>query len=88
MVCQARVAHFTRMGNLRTPPRAASLPSSGPMGASVVSTSWKLLKIFSASGYVVLPFRRSVIREAEALKIWQPSPTKLTSRITPSSTLR
>src|SRR5262249_39375060 len=86
-VCQARVAHLTRAGYSRTPPKTRSFPRSLVAGTSVVSRSWKRSIVCRASSRV-LPFRVSVISEADAVEIAQPDPTKLMSRTTSPSSLR
>src|SRR6202165_6045037 len=84
-VCQHRLAHFTRAGYSRTPDSAASLPSSSAGGAaSSVRSSCTRSNSRSASARV-LPFTASVIREAEAVDIAHPWPSKRISLILSSS---
>src|SRR4029450_5308656 len=91
-VCQARLAHLTRAGNLHTPERIVSLPTPLPpcgpfLSASPVSILCTLSKSSLASASV-LPFNSAVIIDAEAFEIAQPDPWKLISLITPSSRSR
>ena len=67
-VCQARLAHFTRMGNSRTPVSAASLPSSDTStgwSGGAVTARWKRANSACASSGV-LPFTASVSSDADA----------------------
>src|SRR5262249_8164137 len=88
-VCQARLAHFTRAGNLHTPDRIASLPtpfSSG--GPFFLASPVSILCTFSKSSLAsasVLPFSSPLIIEDEALEMAHPDPWKLMSLITPFS---
>ena len=73
MVCQASVAHLTRMGNARTPESTCSRSSASASSAtaamsksSLVHIWWKFSNRARASG-PVLPRRMSVISEAEAI---------------------
>src|SRR5712692_6659375 len=86
-VCQASVAHFTRAGNSRTPENTTSLPRSFGNGRSVVRSSWNFASRVSASP-TVLPFKTSVIKDAEAVEIAHPAPWNVTLSITPSCSLR
>src|SRR6266699_5092011 len=82
-VCQARVAHLTRTGNLETPEKTASLPSSARVpfaGDWPVTSLWNWSKSLAASA-LVLPFTLCVIMDAEAVEIAHPEPWKLMSRI-------
>jgi hypothetical protein len=89
-VCHASVAHFTRIGNSRTPPNAASFPSpvagALPVGSDVRSV-WNFLKSDSTSSSV-RPFNVSVIIDAEAVEMAQPAPSKPASWMRPSRTFR
>src|SRR5262249_31106970 len=79
-VCQASVAHFTRMGNSRTPENTTSFPSRSGSGSapSSVSRRWNARNSRSTSARL-FPFRLSVIIDAEALEMAQPEPWKRTS---------
>src|ERR1017187_1341688 len=77
-VCHARVAHLPRAGESRTPQKTTSLPRSLLTAVSVVSNSWNFSSSLSAS-VRDLPLRLSVIREADAVEMAHPDPTKLTS---------
>src|SRR5579872_920907 len=78
-VCQQRLAHFTRAGYSRTPERAASLPRLESAAASCwVSRLWTLPNN-SPTCALSLPLTASVIRDAEAVEMAQPLPSKRTS---------
>src|ERR1051325_987267 len=80
--CHARLAHFTRNGNLDTPPSARSEPRSpcSDSGSSPITSLWKRSNNFSASARL-FPLTAAVISDADALEIAQPWPLKLTSAI-------
>src|SRR5213594_4309861 len=74
--CQLRLAHFTRVGNSRTPDNTASLPRPSVLTASDVSDvsmRWTPSNSRSASA-VVFPFKLSVIIEADAREMAHPDP--------------
>src|SRR3984893_4255009 len=84
-VCQARVAHLTRVGNSQTPDSTASLPTSSGFTSSfgpTVSRVWMWPKSASASSSF-LPLRAVVMSEAEAFEMAQPSPWQAMSSMTP-----
>src|ERR1700680_4570122 len=99
--CQARVAHLTRIGYSPTPAKAASLPSSSapppavsapprvepPPSGAPVTRAWKRSKRCRVSSSD-LPRSASVIIEAEAVEMAQPTPSKAISSIRPCSTRR
>src|ERR1700726_4050225 len=99
--CQARVAHLTRIGYSPTPAKAASLPSSSapppavsvpprvepPPSGAPVTRAWKRSKRRRVSSSD-LPRSASVIIEAEAVEMAQPTPSKAISSIRPCSTRR
>src|SRR5947208_5919923 len=86
-VCQQRLAHFTRAGNSRTPDSAASLPSAP--SASVPERVSSACTLSNSSRIAVrsLPLTASVIRDAEAVEMAQPRPSKrMSAARSPSST--
>src|SRR4029450_11375349 len=77
----ASVAHFTRIGNWRTPASTDSFPTS-PTGLSIeeVTMRWKRSNSALTSS-TVLPLTTSVISDADAFEIAQPDPSKDASTI-------
>src|SRR5512132_1004444 len=91
-VCHGRVAHLTRIGNSRTPSNTASLssPDSAPAAAAsslAVMPTWKRSNMARSSASL-LPLTASVIRDADAIEIAQPAPSKRTWATRPSSSAR
>src|SRR5262249_42298546 len=87
-VCHTRVAHFTRVGNPRNPENTASLPKpAGSPSPVPIAASRNLEKSCSISAFD-LPLMLSVISDADAFEIAQPSPSKPTSRTTSLSRSR
>src|SRR5207244_4638518 len=73
-VCQAKLAHLTRAGNLQTPERISSLPTLLPRSCALDSPV-SILCTFSNNSCAcvsVLPFSSAVIRDAEAFEMAQP----------------
>src|SRR3984957_13706181 len=87
-VCQHRLAHFPRAGYSRTPDRAASLPSSSAGGAASSVRSWCTRSNSRSASARVWPFTASVIKDAEAVDIAHPCPSKRMSLILSSSNFR
>src|ERR1700676_3041808 len=87
-VCQHRLAHLTRAGYSRTPDRAASLPSSSAGGAASSVRSWCTRSNSRSASARVRPFTASVIKDAEAVDIAHPCPSKRMSLILSSSNFR
>src|SRR6516164_1868484 len=85
-VCQQRLAHLTRAGNSRTPESAASLPSEASGAPSgCVRRACTLSKSCRAPARS-LPLTASVMREAEAVEMAQPRPSKrISSMLSPSN---
>src|SRR5262249_28628401 len=84
-VCQASVAHLTRIGNSETPENAASLPRPSASTSFPVTRSWKRSKRARTSSSV-FPLTASVSIDADAVEIAQPAPVNDASFATPSST--
>ena len=84
MATQARVAHFTRTGNLRTPSSAARSVASSAEGCPCIIARKAATRARASSR--VFPRSSSVIIEAEAWLMEQPRPSKRTSRMRPSAT--
>ena len=86
-MCQARPAHFTRVGKSRTPDSTASFPISGsglPGGEVIIS--WNRSKRARASS-TVFPLMASVISDADAFEMAQPDPWNAASVMRPSVTV-
>ena len=88
-MCQASVAHFTRIGYALTPAKTASFPRASGSGRafSPVTTWWNAWKRSWASS-TVLPMSTSVRVEAEAVEMAQPEPWKPMSSMRPPSPTR
>jgi HEAT repeat protein len=89
-VCQQSVAHFTRIGYSLTPWKAMSLPMSGPSSVASAlpkTSSWNTSNS-SATSPRGFPLSASVISDADAVEMAQPTPSKCTSSIRSSSTVR
>src|SRR3989440_208245 len=85
-VCQQRLAHFTRAGNSRTPDSAASLPSAPSAWLSERVSSACTLSNSSRIAVRSLPLTASVMRDAEAVEMAQPRPSKrMSATRSPSS---
>src|SRR3989442_6088074 len=77
-VCQARLAHFTRAGEFRTPSNTASLPSrSGwASGSALPVTIWWNCPNTSRVSLTVLPLTLAGIIDADAFESAHPDPWK------------
>src|SRR5256885_4611732 len=85
-VCQQRLAHFTRAGNSRTPGSAASLPAAPAALLSERVSSACTLSNSSRIAVRSLPLTASVMRDAEAVEMAQPRPSKrMSATRSPSS---
>ena len=74
-VCHARLAHFTRTGNWRTPASTESLPRSSTgrvrrRGDHLLEPLEQRCRLRA----IVFPLTLSVISEADAFEIAQPDP--------------
>src|SRR5215470_11566803 len=81
-VCQTSVAHFTRVGNPRNPEKTTSFPKPARSAPPIPVAMSRNRENSCSTSVLDFPLTLSVISEAEALEIAQPSPSKLTSRTT------